>query len=100
MTHNWREGAQPHGDSGDDKSWVPPRPKDVRQDKIDGVNRDPKSPDFLRPDPKSRLATDGAGNEDPSLPRYVGALPPEGARPWDWDRTWRARAKKTEDKKK
>ncbi len=41
------------------------------------------------PDQDSPLAADGAGNEDPSLPRYVGALPPEGTEPWDWDRAWR-----------
>src|SRR5262249_39139986 len=27
---------------------------------------------------------------DPSLPSYVGAVPPEDADPWDWDRTWLA----------
>src|SRR5262249_28079866 len=40
-------------------------------------------------DPKSPLATEGAGLTDPSLPSYVGALPPEGVESWDWDRTWR-----------
>src|SRR5262249_36206877 len=23
------------------------------------------------------------------LPSYVGALPPDGVEPWDWERTWR-----------
>jgi hypothetical protein len=36
-------------------------------------SRDPASPDFLRPDPGSPLATAGAGRE---LPSYVGALAP------------------------
>jgi serine/threonine protein kinase len=27
---------------------------------------------------------------DRSLPAYVGALPPEGVEPWDWDKTWSA----------
>jgi serine/threonine protein kinase len=87
--HNWREGRPPTGANA--KGWVPPDPMkgDVFQEKIAGVNRDPKSPDFLRPDPKLKLATAGAGNEDPSLPRYVGALPPDGTDPWDWDRAWR-----------
>ncbi len=87
FSNNWREGKEwPTG-----KGWIPPDPKkgDVRESKIDGINRDPKSPDFLRPQPNSKLATAGAGNEDPSLPRYIGALPPEGTDPWDWDRTWR-----------
>jgi hypothetical protein len=27
---------------------------------------------------------------DPSLPAYVGAVPPEGVEPWDWQKTWNA----------
>jgi hypothetical protein len=90
ISHNWRQGHELTG--ADAKGWIPPDPKkgDVLAEKIDGISTsDAKSPDFLRPDPKSKLATDGAGNEDPSLPRYVGALPPEGTEAWDWDRTWR-----------
>ncbi len=30
---------------------------------------------------------------DPSLPAYVGAVPPEGVEPWDWDKTWKALAR-------
>jgi hypothetical protein len=89
LGHNWREGREPRGELTG--AWVKPDPKkgDVFKEKIDGVNRNPKSPDFLRPDPKSPLITDGAGKQDPSLPRYVGAMPPEGTEPWDWDRAWR-----------
>jgi hypothetical protein len=88
--HNWREGHAPTG--GNAKAWAAPDPKkgDVFREKIDGVNTDPKSPDFLRPDPKALLATQGAGVTDPSLPRYVGALPPKGTPAWDWDRAWLA----------
>jgi hypothetical protein len=91
LSHNWREVAEPSSGSDEARAWVPPDPKkgDVYQDKIEGVNRDPKSPDFLRPAKDSPLATEGAGNDDPALPRYVGALPPEGAEPWEWDRAWR-----------
>jgi nitrous oxidase accessory protein NosD len=89
FSHNWREAQPPTGKSIKDKGWIPPRPGDTLSERIDRVNRDPKSPDFLRPAKDSPLATEGAGNEDPSLPRYVGALPPEGAEPWDWDRAWR-----------
>ena len=47
--HNWHEGREPTG--GNAQAWIPPDPKkgDVLKEKIDGVNRDPKSPDFLRP---------------------------------------------------
>jgi hypothetical protein len=29
---------------------------------------------------------------DPALPAYIGAVPPEGVEPWDWDMTWKALA--------
>jgi hypothetical protein len=94
FSHNWREGKA----WGSEKGWIPPDPKkgDVLRDRVDGVNRDAKSPDFLRPHKTSDLASKGAGVADPSLPRYVGALPPEGVEPWDWDRAWRARVGSTE----
>src|SRR5262249_41833790 len=50
---------------------------------------DASHPNFLRPAADSPLVKHGAGNDDPSLPSYVGALPPEGVAPWNWDRTWR-----------
>jgi hypothetical protein len=90
ITHNWREVAEPQGNDPKNKGWVPPGPKDVRKDTIDGINRDPKSPDFLRPTKDSPLASAGAGKTDPSLPLYVGAVPPEGVPAWDWSRTWQA----------
>lgn len=91
--HNWRESAAPPGADGH----VPPGPTDVRRPKFDGIERDAKSPMFLRPAKDSPLATQGAGTEDPTLPRYVGALPPEGTEAWDWDRTWRWTARPRAD---
>lgn len=38
------------------------------------------------------LASAGAGVSGPALPAYVGAVPPEGTEPWDWDRTWKTLA--------
>jgi serine/threonine protein kinase len=91
LDHNWREVKTPTEGTDYRKSWVPPDPKkgDVREDEIKGVNRVSKSPDYLRPDRKSPLATSGTGKEDPSLPSYVGALPPEGTEPWHWERARR-----------
>jgi hypothetical protein len=89
VSHNWREVAEPPPGTPFARAWVAPGPNDVRRDEIKGVNRDPKSPDYLRPDPQSKLAAGGAGDEDPSLPRYVGALPPQGMEPWDWERAGR-----------
>lgn len=85
FSHNWRESTAGRAGVGR----VPPSPTDVARDRIDGLDTDTKSPTFLRPAKGSPLATDGAGKDDPTLPRYVGALPPEGEYPWDWDRTWR-----------
>jgi nitrous oxidase accessory protein NosD len=88
---NWREGTPPTGATNADKGWVPPGALDTLKEKIDGVERDPaRGDDFLRPEAKSLLATQGAGVVDPALPRYVGALPPKGTPAWDWDRTWLA----------
>jgi serine/threonine protein kinase len=101
LGHNWREVKVPTEGTDHRKAWVPPDPGkgDVRRDEIEGVNRVVLSREYLRPDPKSLLASAGAGKVDPSLPSYVGALPPEGTEPWDWDRTRRARVKKDEDGK-
>ncbi len=89
FTHNWREVQEPAADAELRKAWVPISPSEVRQDRIELLSRDPASPDFLRPAKDSPLATEGAGKTDPRLPSYVGAVPPEGFTPWDWDRTWR-----------
>jgi hypothetical protein len=97
--HNWRQ-VRPTGLSEADAArWVR-ADGDTVTDSVELVSVDAKKAGFLRPGPGSALATGGAGNADPSLPRYVGALPPEGAEPWDWDRTWRARAKQTAEKTK
>jgi hypothetical protein len=37
----------------------------------------------------SWTAAAGAAHYEPALPPYVGAVPPEGAEPWDWGRTWK-----------
>src|SRR5262249_11331544 len=93
--HNWREGKpQERWQS----FWVKPSAADTHQEKIDGVERDPKSADFLRPAKGSELATKGAGGDDPALPVYVGAVQPEGTQAWDWGKTWKALTEKAERK--
>jgi nitrous oxidase accessory protein NosD len=95
IDHNWREVKRPKGNDVISKSWIPPRstpPTDVIKSKIEVLSREPDSPDFLRPAKTSPLATQGAGQTDASLPRYVGALPPPGVEPWDWRRTWQVRS--------
>src|SRR5262249_29776774 len=86
--HNWRESRRPEETDPAFRGWIPPGEKDVLRERIDGLPRTPGRPDFLRPGKDSPLATAGAGREDPSLPAYVGAVPPEGVAPWDWQRTW------------
>jgi serine/threonine protein kinase len=85
IDHNFRE-VDPNKRG---KSWIPAGTNDVVQAQLSGLSRQLDSPDYLRPDRSSAMATEGAGKEDPSLPRYVGALPPQDVEPWDWQRTWR-----------
>ncbi len=88
--NNWRETREPKGADLFSKSWIPVAAADTRQDKIDLLSRDQRQADFLRPAKDSPLAKAGAGGD---LPSYVGAVPPEGAEPWDWQKTWKARAR-------
>jgi serine/threonine protein kinase len=88
IDHNWREWMPAEG-AKPGPQWITLGKKDVQRSEIKVRSRDPASPDFLRPATESQLASEGAGQEDPSLPVYIGAVPPEGVAPWDWDRTWR-----------
>src|SRR5262249_32788771 len=91
LKHNWREVRRPTGVSQIERAWIPPGPTDVIQERIPVLSREVGDVNFLRPTKGSPLATGGAGQTDPWLPSYVGALPPDGVEPWDWDRTWKAR---------
>ena len=65
-----------------------PPTRDLTAKQFGSAVRPAPSGDWPRPAPDSPLAVEGAGKEDPSLPAYLGAVPPEGVEPWDWDRTW------------
>jgi hypothetical protein len=93
LDHNWREVPPPGEKTPDEETWVPFNSQDVHQEEqMAGLARDPKdATNFLRPAKDSPLAAGGAGGE---LPTYVGAVPPEGVEPWDWDKTWNARTSK------
>jgi hypothetical protein len=78
---------------------IPAGTWDARLKRDDLLSEDAADAERIRPAKDSPLASQGAGTEDADLPAYVGALPREGDPAWDWDRTWRARARKTEDKK-
>jgi len=90
---NYRDysGGEPKGKMPMAKEDRPLETTDLESTALD-------APDRWRPKKTSPLARDGAGVMDPSLPAYVGALPPEGVAPWDWDRTWRARLFKSSPK--
>jgi hypothetical protein len=88
FSHNWRDLAGM-------QRIAPLNPRDRKVDTLEFLSEDPASPDFLRPAAHSPLATGGAGKDDPSLPIYVGAVPPKGTPAWDWDKTWRWRMKQT-----
>ncbi len=94
--HNWRDFA------GANSRTATPRAAgdhELKPEMVKFVNRDPSNADFLRPFPESPLAKGGAGKEDPLLPIYVGAVPPKGVQPSDWDKTWKERAPKAEPQK-
>jgi hypothetical protein len=95
LHHNWRELR-----TLDDKTLKEEDRillgQDVRHKEIAGIARDPKdAKNFLRPAKDSELAKGGAGGD---LPTYVGAVPPEGVEPWDWQKTWDARMASNERK--
>jgi hypothetical protein len=98
MDHNWREL---NSDKGWGNGWIPLGAKDRWQSRLDVLSRKPDHPDFLRPAKDSLLTKGGAGageNPESALPPYVGAVPPEGIEPWDWDRTWKVLVEKIKEK--
>jgi hypothetical protein len=90
VAHNWRELGGPPAADPWRTAWVPEGANDKVAPRIDVLSRNPKDADFLRPAADAAFAEDGAGQTDPSLPMYVGALPPWGKPAWDWSRTWLA----------
>jgi nitrous oxidase accessory protein NosD len=88
--NNWREGLAPRPGTSSHRAWIPAEGTDVLRPTIALRARKPGAAGFLQPAAGSPLATEGAGKTDPSLPSYVGAVPPEGVEAWDWDRTWLA----------
>src|SRR5207248_737138 len=90
FSYNWREIAPPKADSPYLAFWIPDCLHDRLQVSIDAGSRTPGTPDFLRPPKDSPRANGGAGVDDGALPAYVGAVPPEGVAPWDWEKTWKA----------
>ena len=98
LHHNWREVRALGDKTVEEGDWIPAAPQDVRRKEIPGIARDPKdAKNFLRPAKDSPLATGGAGGD---LPTYVGAVPPEGVEPWDWQKTWNARIAKSSKESK
>jgi hypothetical protein len=75
------------------KEWIPAT-NDGLVDRIEFLSPDPAHADFFRPADYSAVAKGGAGPDGPWLPSYVGAVPPRGAEPWDWELTWNARMRK------
>jgi hypothetical protein len=90
FSNNWREVDPAKAAARASKVWIPPRPGDRLQVPIPILSRTSDDPNFLRPPKGSPLGKAGAGTTDPALPAYVGAVPPEGVAPWDWDKTWKA----------
>jgi hypothetical protein len=93
FSHNWRENDPITAKAQVPERWIPLSPSDGVLSPNAVLSRKPDDPDFLRPPKDSPLATAGAGVSDIPLPAYVGAVPPEGVEPWDWDKTWNAMAR-------
>src|SRR5262249_32637786 len=91
LTKHWRFSHNCRDGSGGD-SILRRAAGDQLLDKVELASRKPADPDFARPAPGTAWAKQGAGDEDQSLPGYVGAVPPKGIERWDWDRTWQARS--------
>jgi hypothetical protein len=87
----WRFSCNCRDFSGASNARLAEGAEEFRLNPDDLVSMDEDHPDQVRPGKASRLGGSGAGRDDPKLPRYIGALPPEGVEPWDWDCTWRAR---------
>jgi hypothetical protein len=109
FSHNWREIVPPPPGDANAPFWIP-GPRDELLNPINNpikvMSTKPGDPNFLRPPKDSPLANAGAGTraaaapmgetmENGDLPAYVGAMPPEGVEPWNWDKTWKKLASKT-----
>jgi hypothetical protein len=68
---------------------VPVADDDLKLTRVELLSRNSSDPNFLRPPKDSPLASRGVGRSDPRFPKYIGAVPPEGAEAWDWDRAGR-----------
>jgi serine/threonine protein kinase len=90
FSHNWREMVVPADTDADKVYWIPAGNNDRLQKPIDVMSRDARNPNFVKPPKNSPLEKGGAGVEDPALPPYVGAVPPEGTPAWNWTWTWDA----------
>src|SRR5262249_19707674 len=78
FNHNWREIDELRANARYPGLLIPRGLGDQLKIPIKVLSRAPPPPDFLRPPKDSPLATGGAGVDDPTLPPYVGAVPPEG----------------------
>jgi serine/threonine protein kinase len=85
FTHNFREGRPPEKSNPVHAGWFPPGELNNLVESIELLSRDPDNENFLRPPPQSAVATGGFGGE---LPAHAGAVPPDRAEPFDWDRAF------------
>jgi hypothetical protein len=88
--HNARQAPAPAESDPSFSQWVQPT-ADTVVPTVAFVSDNAESIDFLRPGGELPA---GAGN---NLPDYVGALPPEGDEPWDWDLTWAGLHERSEE---
>ncbi len=90
LANNWRKGRRPVKGTPDAEQ-LADSPADTFTDKLPLESLNSSDANFLRPAKDSPLTNAGKGDD---LPAYVGALPPEGTKPWDWQWTWDAHIQK------
>ena len=84
IDHNFRQVRLPAEKDANRDEWLP-WTNDTCVEKLPLASTNSKDAKFLQPQAGSPLVTGGAGGD---YPEYVGAIPPEGVEPWNWQWTW------------
>lgn len=91
MSRNTRQQDPPPALGPFAQAWIPPAEDDLAAVSSDGFHLDRNDLDnLLRPKTSLVPPATESNAGDPPLPDYIGALPPPGFEPFDWNKTWEA----------
>jgi parallel beta-helix repeat protein len=91
LAERWHWRGNVRDMSGMDVAYlVPLAPGDRRLTPSELAPSLPGQEDIVRPRQDGPLAKPQPGKSELGLPGYVGAVPPEGTRDWDWTISWRS----------